>query len=75
MPGPVSIDQARAAKARLLEQLEGLPFLAGVGIGIGRAGCWVKVNLNAPPPADVSIPGDIDGVPVQVEVVGRILPR
>jgi hypothetical protein len=48
-----------------------------VGVGITRHGDGyaVKVNLRHPPAAGVDLPKDIDGVPVQVEVVGSITKR
>ena len=35
----------------------------------------LKVSLTTPPAADVSLPKHIEGVPVKVEVVGRIHKR
>lgn len=70
-----SIEQARAAKEKALKGLG--RTLAVVGIGITRvdAGYGLKVNLREAPPRGVSLPDAIDGVPVRIEVVGRIRGR
>ncbi|MGH2444642.1 MAG: hypothetical protein ACRDGD_01160 [Candidatus Limnocylindria bacterium] len=65
-----SLDQARAAKAGLLELLSGRPELRGVGIARVPGGFGVKVNLLRSPSAP--LPVDVEGVPVVVEVVGEI---
>jgi S1-C subfamily serine protease len=65
-----TLDQARAAKARVMELLEGSPELRGVGIARAQGGFCVKVNLVRSPSAP--LPADVDGVPVVVEVVGDI---
>ena len=67
-----SLDQARAAKVHVLQILRDAPGLAGVGITrIGR-GYGVKVNLSSMPRGDLGLPAEVDGVPVRLEVVGRI---
>ncbi|MBI2431561.1 MAG: hypothetical protein HYV26_01675 [Candidatus Hydrogenedentes bacterium] len=70
-----SIDKARAAKPRVQDLLRGVPQLAGVGITRVEKGYGVKVNLSAEPAAGVQVPTEVDGVPVRVEVVGRISKR
>jgi hypothetical protein len=64
-----SLDQARAAKDKA-KQL----FTTNVGVGITRVddGYAVKVNLRNPLPEGENTPTSIDGVPVQIEVVGEI---
>ena len=64
-----TIEQAHAAKDKA-KQL----FRENVGVGITRVddGYAVKVNLENPMPADESVPTSIDGVPVRIEVVGKI---
>ena len=66
---PSTLEEARAAKERAKEVLSGLPV---VGIGITRVGdgYGLKVNLDAAPKTEV--PAAVDGVPVRVEVVGKI---
>jgi hypothetical protein len=64
-----TLEQARAAK----EKAKRL-FTASVGVGITRLdeGYAVKVNLRNPLASEETIPKFIDGVPVQVEIVGEI---
>ena len=46
----------------------------GRGVGITRidGGYGVKVNVEAAPAADAKLPEAIDGVPVRIEVVGKL---
>jgi hypothetical protein len=68
---PVSLERALAAKARLHELLGDSPDVCGIGIAALPEGYGVKLNLRrAPQPG--AIPGDVDGVPVIVDVVGSI---
>lgn len=48
-----------------------------VAVGITRVGdnYAVKVNVGEPPPPDVKIPTEVDGVPIKFEVTGSIRPR
>lgn len=64
-----TLEQARAAK----EKAKRL-FTSNVGVGITRLddGYAIKVNLRNPISTEETIPTSIDGVPVQVEVVGEI---
>ena len=66
---PTTLEQARAAKAVAAKALAALPV---VGIGITRVGegYGLKVNLGADPTSEV--PATVDGVPVKVEVVGKV---
>lgn len=70
-----SLDDARAAKARALELFRPLADVVGVGITRLGQGYAVKVNLRQPPTQGVEIPSEVEGVPVQVEVVGPIRKR
>jgi hypothetical protein len=70
---PATLDHARAAKQKLTERLHDLPELRGIGIAVLEGGYGVKVNLARAVGADV-VPGDVDGVPVVVDVVGHIRP-
>jgi hypothetical protein len=68
-----TLEEARAAKAKVAQILHELPL---VGIGITRVGegYGVKVNLSrCVSPAQ--LPTHVDGVPLQVEVVGEIRKR
>lgn len=69
----VNLDDARAAKGEALEVFRELVGEVSVGIkGLGQGRYGLKVNLTAAPEEDVSLPDEINGVPVQVEIVGRI---
>ena len=70
-----SLDQARTAKPRVRALVHALPEFTGVGITRVGEGYAVKVNLSAPPGAEIDLPVEIDGVPIRVEVVGRIRKR
>lgn len=70
-----TLEQARAAKERVKEQWGHIPSLVGVGINQVHGGFGVKVNLSEPAPPGTSLPESIDGVPVLIEVVGRIHKR
>jgi hypothetical protein len=72
---PSTLDEARAAKARALDEFGRKASVVGVGITRIDGGYGVKVNLEAPPAPDTELPGTIDGVPVRVEVVGKIRKR
>jgi len=72
---PVTLEQAREAKASAKALLAALPGVVGVGITKVGEDYALKVNLRAPMPKGVSAPASIDGVPVYVEVVGRIVKR
>ena len=64
----ITLEQARAAKVKLLEQVRGVPEVAGVGITRVNEDYAVKLNLIKA--SSVALPSDVDGVPVRVEVVG-----
>ncbi len=66
---PATLDQARAAKNKLLEQLRHRVDLRGVGIAVVDGGYGVKVNFARRPPRGL-VPDDVDGVPVIVDIVG-----
>ncbi len=69
----VSLEAARAAKQKALTALEGWAKVNGVGITRVGAGYGIKVNLAAAPPPGADLPEEVDGVPMVVEVVGRIV--
>jgi hypothetical protein len=68
----ITRDQARAAKLKLLGQIEGMPGLVGIGITKVDEDYAVMVNLRQE--GSIAVPVSIDGVPVRVEVVGDIRP-
>jgi hypothetical protein len=67
-----TIDEARAAKTRAAKIFGRAAGLTGVGITRIGSGYGLKVNLSESPADDASLPSDIDGVPVLVEVVGTV---
>jgi hypothetical protein len=69
-----TLEQARAAKGQLAEDLRSESIVNGIGIALVDHGFGVLVNLRQPAPW-LDIPSQLDGVPVVVEVVGRIVPR
>jgi hypothetical protein len=76
----VSLNEAKQAKAKASKVFT--PLVGEVAIGIMRLGqghgqenFGLKVNLTEPPGEDVSLPTEVDGVPVKVEVVGKIRKR
>ena len=69
------INTARRAKAKALSLFGNLAQLNGIGIGRVDDGYCVKINLNDDPPNAVRLPDKLDGVPIKVEVVGRIAKR
>jgi hypothetical protein len=70
-----TIEEARAAKARVMEVFAALAPVVGVGITRIGGGYGVKVNLRETPAPDTALPEAVDGVPVRVEVVGTIHKR
>jgi hypothetical protein len=71
----ITLEQARAAKESAKALLASLPGVVGIGITKVGDDYALKVNLNAPLPAASSAPDHIGGVPVLLEVVGRITKR
>jgi hypothetical protein len=71
----VSIERARAAKAHLVEKLSSVPQLGGVGLVRVGEGFAVKVNLSEPLQIGDKIPLEFEGVPVLIDIVGRIVAR
>ncbi len=69
---PTTLEEARVAKARALEEFRRKLSVVGVGITRIDGGYGVKVNIETSPAPDVDLPETIDGVPVRVEVVGKI---
>jgi hypothetical protein len=71
----VSIEQARVAKGKVKDLFSASPSLqrALAGVGIGRIGddYAVKVNLSQPL-ENAGLPDSLDGVPIELEVIGKI---
>jgi hypothetical protein len=68
----VTLEQARAAKESAKAALASLPGVVGLGITKVGKDYALKVNLDAALPAGVTAPQHVDGVPIKVEVVGKI---
>lgn len=71
----IDLEKARAAKKKALSIFSDLAEVNGVGITRVGHGYGLKVNLAGSPPAEVRLPEEVEGVPVVVEVVGRISKR
>jgi len=69
-----SLEQARRAKAELSARVADNSVIAGSGLARREGGWGVKVNVVRAAP-ELPIPADVDGVPVTVEVVGRVAAR
>lgn len=69
-----TLQQARAAKAKVIKLIGKHPDVNGIGVTPIGDGYGVKLNLVKGALAD-RIPREIDGVPVRVETVGRITER
>jgi hypothetical protein len=68
----IGLDQACAAKERAKALFADQASVVGIGITRVGDGYGVKVNLKVPPAAGDDFPDSIDGVPIRIEVVGRI---
>jgi hypothetical protein len=71
-----SLKDARAAKgptAKVFGKLVGDVAVGVMRLDGDRYG--LKVNLTEEPPDGVSLPSEVEGVPIRVEVVGRIRKR
>lgn len=66
---------ARASRALVRERFEalmGAPVATGVRPNPRGDGWAVTVNLTDSPPRQTHLPDMVDGVPVVVEVIGRV---
>lgn len=71
----ISLEQATAAKREALRRFGGWRTLTGVGITRVEGEYAVKVNISEPLDNQAALPGEIDGVPLRVEVTGTIRRR
>lgn len=70
------IEEAKKAQARHTARLERVPGGVGHGIGLGRSGQFVihvYVEKDAPE-VQAAVPDSVDGIPVEIEETGRIVP-
>lgn len=72
---PTPLEAARLAKAAAIAEFSRSGLLQGVGIVCRGDGYAIKVALSAPLESTAAIPPDINGVPLEVEVVGRVVKR
>jgi hypothetical protein len=71
-----TLEQAQAAKRealRVFGQIVGEVAVGVMPLGGGRYG--LKVNLASKPDTKLVLPAEVEGVPVQVDVVGKIRKR
>jgi hypothetical protein len=71
-PTGATLDEARAAKEKVRLALADRPEVTGIGITRRGDGYAVKVDLARPCAA---VPPAVGGVPVHVEIVGRVRKR
>lgn len=69
----VTIDAARAAKVQLKACLAGVPGI--VGVGLTRKGSCYAVKVTLQDDHRSQVPDSVAGIPVVVEVVGRVKKR
>jgi hypothetical protein len=69
-----TLQEARAAKAKVAQLVSGHPAVNGVGITRVGDGYAVKLNLSSPN-GTAGLPKQVDGVPVRIETVGPIAKR
>jgi hypothetical protein len=70
-----TLDEARRAKAGVVNLLEHHDAVNGVGVARVDDGYVVKVNLIRSPEPDLTLPASIEGVPIIWEVVGDVRKR
>ncbi len=68
---PITLDQARAAKPLAATVFQSLATVVGVGITRIGDGYGLKVNLQSQPAGAATLPTEVGGVPVRVEVTGQ----
>lgn len=68
----LGLDEARAAKPYAKELFGRFGVVNGVGLTRLGNRYAVKVNFETAPRADADLPREISGVPVVVQVVGRV---
>ena len=71
----VSIERARVVKAHVLERFEKVPQVGGVGLIRVGEGYGVKINLSEPLESGQVIPTEFEGVPILIDVIGRVVAR
>jgi hypothetical protein len=69
-----TLEEARSAKRKAAQRLARVPQVNGIGVVRLRGGWGLKVNLAEAVDAG-TIPETVEGVPLQVAVVGPIRRR
>lgn len=70
---PATMEAARAAKTKFIDQFGEIDEINGIGIALLDEGTYgVKVNLREA--TDQTFPTEIDGVPIVLDIVGTIPP-
>ena len=70
---PATLEAAERAQATLAEKLAGMRGVSATGIAVLDGGFGIKVYFIETPAAG-SVPDDVDGVPVIVDIAGSIRP-
>jgi hypothetical protein len=70
-----TLEEARAAKKAALRVFERLTQVSGIGITRHGPGYGLKINVGSPLPKTATVPQEVEGVPVRIEVVGPIRKR
>ena len=68
----VTLEAARHAKHAAVRVFEAFGEVMGVGIVHIGDGYGLKVNLREAPAANIELPTEVEGVPIQIEIVGTI---
>jgi hypothetical protein len=67
---PQTLEQARTAKDAAKKLMGRWTSVVGIGITRIDGGYGVKVNLSECPSGDLTLPHDVEGVPLLFEVTG-----
>jgi hypothetical protein len=68
-----ALEAARRAQKKVRRIVAEAPAYCGIGITFVGDGYGVKVNFRETP-SGIEVPAEIDGVPIVIDVVGRIEP-
>lgn len=71
----ITLERAQAAKKATLRRFKNVASVTGVGITRVEGEYAVKLNLSEPLAPEVSVPDDVDGVPLKIEVTGNVRRR
>ncbi len=71
-PSDPDLARARAAKKKAAPVFGRFARVCGIGLTHRKGVYAVKVNLETEPDDDAELPEEIDGVPVVVQVMGKL---